>query len=334
MAQFALPVLFGLFVWWFGTGIVLYLVRLDGPKFHLVMGVATIVLAASAWGLAASGDVATVGGAYFAFTCAILVWCWLEITFLAGLITGPRPQACPPCCTGWRRVALAVNAILYHEIALLALGAGIVALTWKGGNQVGAATFFVLWSMRLSAKLNLFLGVPILNDEFLPARLGYLKSFFTCGPLNLLFPVAVTISTIVAALLVEKALAAKSAFDSTAFLLIATLMALAVLEHWFMVVPLPIKAMWEWSVGSWTEAGPDVSTPNADMPAPEALRRSAGAAVDRAAAERIPDECEGSAKRGPNHHIHPPSAEHLAPAGPALTRVLARTALATMWRHP
>jgi putative photosynthetic complex assembly protein 2 len=334
MAQFALPVLFGLFVWWFGTGIVLYLVRLDGPKFHLVMGVATIVLAASAWGLAASSDVATIRGAYFAFTCAILVWCWLEITFLSGLITGPRTQACPLGCTGWRRVALAINAILYHEFALLALGAGIVALTWKGGNQVGVATFFVLWSMRLSAKLNLFLGVPILNDEFLPGRLGYLKSFFTCRPLNLLFPIAVTASTIVAALLVAKALAATSAFETTAFLLIATLMALAVLEHWFMVVPLPVRAMWKWSVGSWTGAGPDVLTPKADMPAPEALRRSAGAAVDRAVAERIPGEGEGPAKGGPGHHIHPPSAEHLAPADPALTRVPARTALATIWRLP
>jgi putative photosynthetic complex assembly protein 2 len=334
MSQFALPVLFGLFIWWFGTGLVLYLVRIGRPKFHLVMGVATVALAGSAWGLETSREVTTIGSAYFAFTCAILVWCWLEITFLSGLITGPRTQPCPLDCSGWRRVGLAINAILYHELALLAFFAAVIALTWKGGNQVGAATFLVLWTMRLSAKLNLFLGVPILNDEFLPERLGHLKSFFTCRPVNLLFPVAVTASTIVAALLVAKAVVTTSAFETAAFLLLATLLALAVLEHWFMVVPLPVKAMWEWSVGSWTEVGSDISNRSSDAPAADAVRRSTGASVDRCEAEHVPDECEGPKKLRPGDCVRASGAEHFAPLDPALTGGLARPALATIWRHP
>jgi putative photosynthetic complex assembly protein 2 len=250
MSQFALPVLFALFVWWFGTGLVLCLVRIGPRKLSLVIFGATVVLMASAYGLAASAGVTTVSSAYLAFSCAILAWCWLEITFLTGHITGPRTTACPAGASGWRRVGLAISAILYHELALLAFAAGILALTWHGANQVGAATFLVLWIMRLSAKLNLFLGVPFLNDDLLPERLGHLKSYFSRRPINAFFPVAVTASTILATLLVVQSLEARTEFDTTGFLLLATLVALAVLEHWFMVVPVPVRAIWQWSMGS------------------------------------------------------------------------------------
>ena len=108
--------------------------------------------------------------------------------------------------------------------------------------------------MRLSAKLNLFLGVPFLNDDLLPERLGHLKSYFLRRPMNAFFPVAVTASTILATLLAAQALQAKTEFGATAFLLLATLVALAVLEHWFMVVPVPVRAIWEWSMGSRPDA--------------------------------------------------------------------------------
>jgi putative photosynthetic complex assembly protein 2 len=250
MSHFALPILFALFVWWFGTGIVLCLVRIGPRKLSLVIFGATVVLVLSAYGLAATAGVTTTSSAYLAFSCAILAWCWLEITFLTGHITGPRTLACPTDASGWRRVGLAISAILYHELALLAFAAGIVALTWQGANQVGAATFLILWIMRLSAKLNLFLGVPFLNDDLLPERLGHLKSYFSRRPINAFFPVAVTASTILATLLAVQALEARAEFDKTAFVLLATLVALAVLEHWFMVVPVPVRAIWEWSMGS------------------------------------------------------------------------------------
>jgi putative photosynthetic complex assembly protein 2 len=250
MSQFALPVLFALFVWWFGTGIVLCLVRIGPRRQSLVIVGACVVLIASAYGLATTAGVTTVSSAYLAFFCAILAWCWLEITFLTGYVTGPRKSACPAGASGWRRVGLAISAILYHELALLAFGVGIVALTWQGANQVGAATFLILWIMRLSAKLNLFLGVPFLNDDLLPERLGHLKSYFSCRPMNAFFPVAVSASTILATLLAVRALEAKAEFGTTAFLLLATLAALAVLEHWFMVVPVPVRAIWEWGMGS------------------------------------------------------------------------------------
>jgi putative photosynthetic complex assembly protein 2 len=59
-----------------------------------------------------------------------------------------------------------VRAILWHELGILAVGLVIVAITWNAPNQVGTGTFVVLWVMRTSAKLNLFLGVRNLSEEF------------------------------------------------------------------------------------------------------------------------------------------------------------------------
>jgi putative photosynthetic complex assembly protein 2 len=248
MAQFAPPVLFGLFVWWFSTGAVLYLVRIENAT--LVNAAATMVLAASAIGLMVGKQLSTVAGAYLAFACAILVWSWAEITFLSGLLTGPKARPCPPSCTGFRRAGHAINAILYHELALLALAILVVTLTWGGSNQTATATFLILWTMRLSAKLNLFLGVPILNEEFLPRPLDHLKTFFVRRATNILFPIAVTSATVAASWLVMQAVSAGGAFEAAQHMLLATLLGLAIIEHWFMVVPLPVSALWQWGMRS------------------------------------------------------------------------------------
>ena len=44
-------------------------------------------------------------------------------------------------------------------MAILASGLMIVAITWGAPNQIGTQTFAVLWVMRISAKLNVFLSV-------------------------------------------------------------------------------------------------------------------------------------------------------------------------------
>jgi putative photosynthetic complex assembly protein 2 len=125
-----------------------------------------------------------------------------------------------------------------------------VTLTWGGENQIGAWTFMVLWWMRLSTKLNVFLGVPNLTEEFLPEHLQYLKRFFTKKPMNLLFPMSVTLSTVAAFWLIRQAAEGADAFASAGFTFLAALTALAVLEHWFLVLPLPVAALWSWGLRS------------------------------------------------------------------------------------
>ena len=127
----------------------------------------------------------------------------------------------------------------------------VVAVTWDAPNQIGMWTFMVLWWMHQSAKLNVFLGVRNLNEEFLPEHLQFLKSFLTKRPMNLLFPVSVTISTVTAALLLESALdPTASEFAQTGFTFLGTMMLLAILEHWFLVLPLPAAALWKWGLRS------------------------------------------------------------------------------------
>jgi putative photosynthetic complex assembly protein 2 len=249
--QYAAAILFALFVWWFSTGAVLYLVGLPRRLLGISMTGATAVLALALAGLAATSDELSVASAYCAFTCGLLIWAWHEMSFLTGFLTGPRKSPCPEGSSGWRRFACAINTLLYHELAVLMTGVALVLLTWGAPNQIGVWTFMVLWVMRLSAKLNIYLGVPNVTEHFLPDDLAFLKSYFARAPMNILFPISVTAATVVTLLLILQATAPEaSGFTIAGFSLLATLMALAVLEHWLLVLPLPAARLWNWGLKS------------------------------------------------------------------------------------
>jgi putative photosynthetic complex assembly protein 2 len=251
VADHGLPVLYALFLWWFSTGLILYLDGLPRRSFRWSMLACTGVALLSFWGLAATRDDTTVLGAYAAFTYGLLIWGWHEMSFLMGFVTGPRRAPCPEGCRGWRHLGHATAAILWHELAIAATALIMVVLTWGGTNQVGTWIFMVLWVMRLSAKFNVYLGVPNLTEEFLPQHLSYLKSFMRKRPMNPLFPISVTVGTIVATRLVDRAwVAGEGSFDAIAFTFVAVLLALAILEHWFLVLPLPDAALWSWALKS------------------------------------------------------------------------------------
>ena len=251
MIEYGLPVLFALFIWWFSTGVILYLDGLPRRSFRWSMIGATVLLAAALWGLWWSSEDASIGGAFVAFTCGLLVWGWHEISFLTGLVTGPRKTPCPPGSTGWRRFLRASETIIHHEIAIAVTAALIVALTWGGANQTGLWTFVILWLMRLSTKLNIFLGVPNLTEEFLPAHLHYLKTYFRKSGINPLFPVSVSVSTVITVLIALEAVEPLATpYQAASATFLATLMALAVLEHWLLVLPIPDAVLWRWALRS------------------------------------------------------------------------------------
>jgi putative photosynthetic complex assembly protein 2 len=250
MGDFAVPAAYSVLVWWFTTGVILFLDGMPPRTFRWSLAGATVVLLAAGSVMRSSCTDLSVAGAYTAFTCAVIVWGWLEMTFLMGLITGPRKTACLERCSGWRHFVHATQAIIYNEIATVVVAAGVAAITWQAPNRVALWTFLILWAMRLSAKLNLFLGVPNLGEKFLPPHLQYLKGFFRRRSMNFLFPVSVTAASVVIVMLVQKYAAAADAFGSAAYALITSLLALAVLEHWFMVLPLPSEKMWHWALRS------------------------------------------------------------------------------------
>ena len=251
MTPYLAPILYTLFVWWFSTGAILYLDGLPRRTFPWTMRGATVVLAAAFYGLVATRHDTSVAGAYLAFTCAVAVWGWQEVGFLLGYVTGPRRAPCPPDAVGWRRLGFALQTILHHEMATAVLAAALVVLVGSGGNRVGVWTYIVLWSMRQSAKLNLFLGVRNLGEKLLPDHLNYFASYFARKQMNALFPFSLLASTIVAVYVWRLAATAESGSGAAAgSALVGTLLALAILEHLFMVLPLPTDALWRWGLRS------------------------------------------------------------------------------------
>jgi len=256
MAGLLYPAGYALFVWWFSTGIVLLLDNLPRRTFRWSMIAGTVLFAASLHRLWASSTDVSEAGAYAAFMYAIIAWAWQEMSFFMGYVTGPRRTACPADCTVWERFKHGVAACLWHELAIIATAIGIVATTWHAPNQVGVQTFMLLWVMRTSAKLNVFLGVLNLGEEFLPAHLRYLLSFMARRPMNLLMPVSLTAGTIGAALLWQSAATDRNVGTT----MLATILALAVVEHWFLIIPLPFARLWAWSLRFKPKPGQPVGT--------------------------------------------------------------------------
>lgn len=295
MSAYTFPPLYAAFIWWFSTGAVLLLVGRFGRFGRLRIFCAAALLAASLYGLAATANDATVGAAYIAFTSTILLWGAQEIAFLAGWLTGPRPLPCPPAARGAGRLGFALQAILYHELALLSCGAAVLALTWHGVNPVGPATFAALWVLRQSAKINLFLGVPVTNDQLMPDAVRFLKTFFLCRPVGVFFPLSVTLATGALVIMVQRIVeVAATPTEVAALTLVSTLFALGIVEHWFMLLPMPALTLWGWgmrpgftSEKSAMEKDPVVDTLSASPLHDETSQDPAASAVSRPCEQQV-----------------------------------------------
>lgn len=247
MSSFVLPVLFTVFIWWFSTGLVLYLDRLSpSARIWGLVGLSAAA-AGSFYGLVVASNGASILDVYLGFSFAIILWGWHEAAFLFGYIMGPRRTPCPVGVTGWKRFKFATGTLIYHEVALFVTLVALVVLTWGAANHIGAAAFGVLWVMRLSAKFNVFLGVPNLTEEFLPKQLEHLKSYFGRRSFNFLFPFSVVGITGIIVFLSMRAFAPEAApFEVAGYLLLASLATLALIEHWLLVLPVRDAALWQW----------------------------------------------------------------------------------------
>lgn len=242
--------LFALFIWWFSTGAILWAVRKTDRSGRSACTALTVfslpLLAVGIWGYEATLDGTSIGAAYGGFLAALAIWGWIEIAFLTGVITGPNLHECPDEIAGFERFIRAWGTIAYHEMLLV----GILLTMWLYGagavNTFGLWTFTILFFARISAKLNLFFGVPHINTEFLPQALGHLASHFRISRLNWVFPISVTALTFAVACWLERLHSAATAGEITGFALLTAITALALLEHWLMVLPLPDAKLWRW----------------------------------------------------------------------------------------
>lgn len=239
-----------LFLWWFSTGVLLWRVKSadNGPEGQHLCSVA-LGLPLVVGGLAgAQAAVAMPGaaGAYLGFASALALWGWIELAFLSGVITGPNRTPCPPQATLGARFVRAVGTIAWHELALVAALAALVWLSRGAEHAIALWTFAVLLAARVSAKLNLFLGVPRINTEFLPRPLAHLPSHFRRRRMNPLFPVSVVLLGAAVAGWGALALAATDPAGVVGFTLVGVLTLLALVEHLFMVLALPDEKLWRW----------------------------------------------------------------------------------------
>ncbi len=244
-----LPVIVTIAIWFFATGLIAWLDNRDRATFPRSLALGGLAGIGGLVAILASAQQASVGAIYLSFAGALLVWSWHELAFLTGAVAGPRRTVCPPGASGLGRFALASAAVLHHEIALALTALLLLALTWSAPNQIGAMVFVLLFALRLSAKLNMFVGVPNASTDILPPHLGYLTSYFGPNRFTLLLAVSLATSMALAAWLGSLALAAEpgSAQMVGASLLFA-LAALGAIEHLFFALPLRDGALWGWAL--------------------------------------------------------------------------------------
>ena len=250
MASPWIAALGALFAWWFSTGAILLAVRRSEAAGGAAPGrlalAALPLLPLGLWGLHATMDRTDPAGAYLAFASALAVWGWIELAFLTGAVTGPNDRPCPPRVPEWERFIRGWGTLAYHEMLLTAALLAVLIAGWGAENPAGVWTYAVLYGARVSAKLNLYLGVPHMTLEFTPRALSHMPSHFRTGRMSALFPVSITLLTLAAACWIERGMAAGTPGEAVAFALLAAITALALIEHWFLVLPVPDAELWRW----------------------------------------------------------------------------------------
>lgn len=264
MASLALGVGIAVLLWWGSTAALLWLANRHGHG-GASLGVLSLIYAV-AWVLALQLGSEVGRGPWIAsFIMGLLIWGWLEFAYLAGAISGPLAsrKPCPPGLEGWARFKGALMTGLWHELAVVATLALLWLGLWDAPNALAAQSFSVLAVARWSAKLNVYLGVANLHGEFFPEHMRYLVSWTRKRPMNSLFPFSVTIGTGITILLVGQALTAPVPAQALGSALLGALVALAVLEHWFLVINMDDGWLWRWALP--TRAQEPASPPPAPL---------------------------------------------------------------------
>ena len=244
---FLLPLLFATVLWFVATGFVLWLDRLPSRTWPASLLGATVASGFAMAGIIATAPETGSAAAYIAFACALVLWGWHELSFLMGFVTGPNRNPCPPDARGWRRFRLAAATLIHHEVAMFLTVVVIMAATWGQPNQTAALTFMLLFVMRLSAKFNIFAGVPHLSTEMMPDHMRYLASYFRIRPASGFFIVSLAGIGALAALLGKAAVSAEGGL-ATGYALAFALVVLAFIEHGFLVVPWQDTWLFRWAM--------------------------------------------------------------------------------------
>lgn len=230
-------------VWWLGTGVVLYLQQTLSRHSVYSKGSLIFIGALCIQTLWWTQHLVTGLTTSVSFIAAVVLWGILELSYYLGFITGVHKRPCPKNAIGWKRFRLALGASIWHELTALGIGLCLVAILIKADNPTGLYTYLVLWLMRWSAKLNLFLGVPHFQPDWFPSQMDYLKTYLKQTPVSWFFPVSLALSFLLMTYWIQLSFASSGAAVLT-HSLPAALLALAIIEHGLMALPLTESRLW------------------------------------------------------------------------------------------
>jgi len=232
--------------WWISTGVMLFLIHRPTETYRRSLAICSVVTLSAFLSLNFVANTTSVQATYIGFAQAILIWAWLEMSYMMGIVTGPNKRPCPSHASELTRFWLGLGTSLYHELAVIIAGLTIYSLTFDAPNRTCWWVFLVLWTMRWSVKLNIFLGVANLNTDWFPAHLQYLASYVRKRSMNVLFPITMLLGMIAVLKLLLLLMNQDSPHVLTAHTLALTLLMLALLEHIFLVLPVNDSALWRW----------------------------------------------------------------------------------------
>jgi len=247
-ADHLLPLLATVLLWFASTALIVWLANRPTATYRASLWGAAAFGVAGLVAIAASAGSAGVLAAYVSFAGALAVWGWQELAFLTGAVAGPRRGALSAQVVGGQRFREATAAVIHHELALAAAALLLLALSWGAVNMVGAAAFGLLFALRLSAKLNIFFGVPNLSDDLLPKPVEHLKTYFGPRQLTPLLILSVIGTLALAVWLGHRAVSAPAGGEAVGATLLFALAALGALEHLFLALPVRDGALWRWAI--------------------------------------------------------------------------------------
>ena len=247
---YVLALVIALLGWWISTGVVLFLNHLPATTYPWSIFFATVLLLVSLISVPTFDNNVSYLFVLISFFQGLLIWGWLEMTYLMGFLTGPRKEECPKEVEGWLRFWLALKISLYHELAVVCFGLLLIYLTFDTPNSVAGYTYVTLWGMRWSAKLNLFLGVLNYNSDWLPSGLAYVKSYVRFRRMNFIFPFSICCGLSAVVFFFSLSQVGELDASSLGYLIVGCLVLLAILEHCFLMLPVKDAALWNWAIGA------------------------------------------------------------------------------------
>jgi len=244
MLTFA-AIAFVIVLWSVSTAVIFYLDSLPLSTFKYSMAAATLLLLACAVSIILLRKTHTDLAVAASFAAGLISWGWTEMALYMGYIIGPRKVRCADGCTGVHHFGHAVSANLWHELVVIAFAIAI----YLSGSQTALWAYGMLWLMHLSARLNVFLGVRNVSVEFVPDHMEVLKGFLRRKPMNALFPFSCLGLIALTAYLISL----PQTFEVS---MAATLSAIGLLEHVFLMLPLPIEKLFAWSLSRRAKTKP------------------------------------------------------------------------------